>query len=147
MIRVAIGSDHRGFLLKSKLKKYLRRGKIEAIDVGTHSVKSCDYPLFAKKVAHLVSDGRVDYGILICFSGIGSTIAANKLSNIRAALCYNIKTARLSRQHNDANVLILGSGFVNGRRAKRIVEEFLAAKFQGGRHARRVNQISQIEED
>lgn len=146
MTRVAIGSDHRGFLLKNKLKNFLRSQKIEAIDVGTHSDKSCDYPLFAKKVAQLVSEGRVDYGILICKTGIGSAIAANKVRNIRASLCYNIKAAKLSRQHNNANVLVLGSDFVNDDRAKRIVEVWLSTQFQGGRHEKRIKLISLMEE-
>lgn len=147
MIRIAIGSDHRGFLLKKKLRDFLRRRKFAAIDVGCHSPKSCDYPLFAKKVGHLVSEGRVDYGILICKTGIGSAIAANKVKNIRAATCYNIKAARLSRQHNNANILVLGSDFVNESRAARIVEEFLSTRFQGGRHERRLKQISEMEEE
>lgn len=147
MTRVAIGSDHRGFLLKNKLKNFLRRQKIEAIDVGTHSDKSCDYPLFAKDVAQLVSQGRVDYGILICKTGIGSSIAANKIRNIRAALCYNIKAAKLSRQHNNANILVLGSDFVNDARARRIVEVWLSTEFQGGRHENRIRQISLMEEN
>jgi ribose 5-phosphate isomerase B len=146
MIRIAIGSDHRGFLLKKKMKRFLHRHRIEAIDIGTHSEKSCDYPLLAKEVACLVSQGRVDFGILICKTGIGSSIAANKIRNIRAALCYNIKAAKLSRQHNNANVLVLGSDFVNESRARRIIEVWLATEFQGGRHERRIEQISQLEE-
>lgn len=146
MTKIAIGSDHRGFLLKGKLKKALQGSKIAVIDVGCHSDKSCDYPLFASKVANLVSQQRVDFGILICKTGIGSSIAANKIKNVRAALCYNIKSARLSRQHNNANVLVLGSDFVNLERAKRIVEVWLTAKYQGGRHERRLELISQIEE-
>ena len=147
MIKIAIGSDHRGFLLKRQLKKFCRRKKIAAIDVGTHSIKSCDYPLFAKKVAHLVSQARVDYGILICKTGIGSTIAANKVKNIRAALVSSINAARLSRQHNNANILVFGSDSVNGHRAKRILEEWLSVRFHGGRHQRRVNQIAEMEEE
>lgn len=146
MIRIAIGGDHRGYLLKRRLKLFLRRKNFEIIDVGPHSSKSCDYPVFAKKVCHLVSQSRVDYGILICKTGIGSSIAANKIRNIRAALCYNIKAAMLSRNHNNANVLVLGSDFVSDQHAKRIAEEWLAAKFHGGRHEKRVKQINQIEE-
>ncbi|MBU2540480.1 MAG: ribose 5-phosphate isomerase B [Candidatus Omnitrophica bacterium] len=146
-MRIAIGSDHRGYFLKGKLKNFLRSNKVPAIDVGTHSPKSCDYPLFAKRVAHLVSQARVDYGILICKTGIGSAIAANKIKNIRAALCYNIKAARFSRQHNNANILVLGSDFVSEDRAKRIVQEWLSTNFGGGRHERRLKQITNIEEE
>jgi len=146
MMRIAIGSDHRGFLLKRRIKDFLRDQRIAVIDLGTHTNKSCDYPIFVKKVCDLVAQGRVDYGILICKTGIGSTIAANKVKNIRASLCYNIKAAKLSRQHNNANVLVLGADFVNTQRAKRIVQEWLSTSFQGGRHERRLRQISQLEE-
>lgn len=146
MIKIAIGSDHRGFLLKRKLKDLLRRQHIAVIDVGTHSDKSCDYPIFAAKVAHLVAEQKVDFGILVCKTGIGSSIAANKIKNIRAALCYNIKAARLSRQHNNANVLVMGSDFVSLPRAKRIIEEWLSSRFQSGRHERRIEEITQMEE-
>ena len=147
MIKIAIGSDHRGFLLKRKLKDSLRRQHIALIDVGTHSDKSCDYPVFAAKVAHLVADQKVDSGILICKTGAGSAIAANKIKHIRAALCCSIKAARLARQHNNANILVMGSDFVSSHRAKRMIEEWLSARFQAGRHTRRVAQISQMEED
>ncbi len=147
MIRIAIGSDHRGYFLKSKLRNFLRKNKVAVIDVGTHSPKSCDYPLFAKKVAHLVAGARVDYGILICKTGIGSAIAANKVKNIRAALCHNLNSAKCSRQHNNANILVLGSDFVNEDRAKRITQEWLLTSFGGGRHERRLKQISHIEEE
>jgi ribose 5-phosphate isomerase B len=146
MIHVAVGNDHRGFLLKKKMKDFLRRQHIAVIDVGAHSDKSCDYPVFVSKVGHLVSEQKVDFGILICKTGIGSAIAANKIKNIRAALCYNIKTARLARQHNNANILVMGADFVKPQRARRIIDEWLKARFQGGRHERRISQIVQLEE-
>jgi len=143
--RIAIASDHAGFTLKEKIKPYLQSKKLGIEDLGTCSKERCDYPGFAYALAKKVSDGRVKRGILICKSGIGNSIVANKLPRVRAALCYNVLAARLSREHNDSNVLVLGSAFVNLKLAKKIIGIWLKTEFQGGRHKRRVDQIRKIE--
>ena len=147
MKRIIIGADHAGFRLKEQLKTYLEKKGFRVRDVGTYSSKRCDYPLIAYELAKNISQGRYKSGILICRSGIGNSIVANKLSNVRAALCYNVKAARLSREHNDSNVLILGASFINEKTAKRIVSTWLNASFMGGRHKRRLNQIRRIERE
>lgn len=143
---IVIASDHAGFSLKEKLKPYLQKKGLKIKDLGAYSKECCDYPNFAYALAKEVSKGRVKRGILICKSGIGNSIVANKLRGVRAALCYNTKAARLSREHNDSNVLVLGSAFVNERLAKKITGVWLETEFQGGRHKRRLNQIKKIEE-
>ena len=145
MSKIAIASDHAGFKLKEGLKQYLKAKGLTVQDLGTNSQESCDYPNFAYALAKTVSIGRVKKGILICKSGIGNSIVANKLPGVRAALSYNIKAARLSREHNDSNVLVLGSAFVTKRLAKLITGIWLKTKFQGGRHTRRLNLIKKIE--
>jgi ribose 5-phosphate isomerase B len=145
MNKIAIASDHAGFYLKERLKLYLEGRGLTIKDFGTNSKERCDYPNFAYALAKEVSSGRVKRGILICKSGIGNSIVANKLPRVRAALCYNVKAARLSREHNDSNVLVLGSAFVNERLAKRITGTWLESEFQGGRHKIRLNQIKEIE--
>ena len=142
---IAIASDHAGFNLKEKLKPYLSGKGLNLKDLGTCSKERCDYPNFAYALAKDISSGRVKRGILICKSGIGNSIVANKLPGVRAALCYNVKVARLSREHNDSNVLVLGSAFVNQQLAKKITGVWLETKFQGGRHKRRLNLIKKIE--
>lgn len=142
---VLIASDHAGFTLKEQLKLYLRRIGLEAKDLGTYSDERCDYPAFAYKLARAISGKKYKRGILICKSGIGNSIVANRFPGVRAALCYNIKAARLSREHNDSNVLVLGSGFVNPELAKKILQVWLNAEFLAGRHRRRLNQIEKIE--
>lgn len=142
---ILIASDHAGFTLKEKLKPYLKRKGFTVKDLGTHSKERCDYPKFAYAVARQISNAKFKKGILVCKSGIGNSIIANKLPGVRAALCYNVKAARLSREHNDSNVLVLGSAFVNARLAKKIVEVWLSTDFLGGRHQRRLNQIKEIE--
>ncbi len=143
--KIAIGSDHGGFLLKEKLIPYLRSKKISLVDVGTFSKRSMDYPDTAYKVARLVSTKKACGGILICKTGIGNSIVANKLKSVRAALCYNIKAVRLARQHNDANVLVLGALFVNQAKAKKMIDMWLVTTFEGGRHLRRLKKIERIE--
>jgi ribose 5-phosphate isomerase B len=143
--KIAVASDHAGFTLKERIKPYLQSKELEIKDLGTCSKERCDYPAFAYALAKEVSIGRVKRGILICKSGIGNSIVANKLPRVRAALCYNIKSARLSREHNDSNILVLGSAFVNLKLAKKIIGVWLKTEFQGGRHKRRVNQIIEIE--
>lgn len=145
MNKIAIASDHAGFGLKERLKLYLKSRGLTIKDFGTNSKERCDYPNFAYALAKEVSGGRIKRGILICKSGIGNSIVANKLPRVRAALCYNVKAARLSREHNDSNVLVLGSAFVNERLAKRITGAWLESEFQGGRYKIRLNQIKEIE--
>jgi ribose 5-phosphate isomerase B len=142
---VFVGADHRGFGLKGKIVKLLQNKKLLVIDVGTFSAEPCDYPLVAFKLAKNVAASPKNRGILVCKSGIGDSIAANKVKGVRAALCYNTKAARLSREHNDANVLVLGSDFVKEKDAQKIINIWLKTKFQGGRHLRRVNQIRKFE--
>lgn len=147
MKRIIIGADHGGFRLKQRLKPYLEKRGFTIKDIGAYSALPCDYPLVAYELAKNISQGRYKSGILICRSGIGNSIVANKFSNVRAALCYNVKAARLSREHNDSNVLILGTSFINEKTAKRIVSTWLNASFMGGRHKRRLNQIIRIERE
>lgn len=142
---IIIASDHGGFKLKENLKPYLEKKGLKVKDLGVYSEERCDYPISACGLAREISSGRQKRGILICKSGIGNSIAANKLPGVRAALCYNIKAARLSRRHNNSNILVLGSLFVNKALAKRIVDAWLSAKFEAGRHAKRLLQIRQIE--
>jgi ribose 5-phosphate isomerase B len=143
---VLIASDHAGFNLKENLKAYLEKNGCKVVDLGTDSKIRCDYPQFAYALAKEVSRGVFKRGILICKSGIGNSIVANKFPRVRAALCYNIKAARLSRQHNDSNILVLGSAFVNKKSAERIVGVWLNTDFEGGRHKRRLSQIRKIED-
>ncbi len=143
---IAIGCDHGGWRLKEELSAYLRKRGYAVRDMGTFSEASVDYPDTAYKVASAVARRRAGRGILICKSGIGNSIAANKVKGVRAALCYNIKAARLSRRHNDANVLVLGALFVAPPRARRIAEVWLATPFEAGRHLRRIKKIEEIEE-
>jgi len=145
MKKIIIGSDHAGFRLKEKLKPYLEEKGFKVIDAGTYSTQRCDYPLIAGKLAEAVSKGKYERGILICYTGIGNSIVANRLKNVRAALCYNIKAARLSRAHNDSNLLVLGAAFLRPEMAKRILSVWLNTAFAGGRHRRRLNQLKRIE--
>jgi len=147
MRTIAIASDHAGFTLKEKLKLYLRQRGLKVEDLGTDSAERCDYPEFACTLAKQVSSGKYKRGVLICKSGIGNSIVANRFPGVRAALCYNLKAARLSREHNDSNILVLGSSFVNPQLAKRILSIWLNTGFLGGRHERRLNQIKKIERD
>ncbi len=143
-MKIAFGADHGGFTLKSEIKEFVASKGYKTIDFGTHSAEPCDYPIYAYKVAKAVSDKRADLGILICKSGNGMAIVANKLSDVRAAICFDKHVAVLSRQHNDANVLVLGSEHLLGD-PEDIVSAWLGAGFEGGRHKRRVNQIKGIE--
>ena len=142
---IAIGCDHGGFSLKEALVVYLRRRGWRVKDFGTFSGASMDYPDTAAQVARSVGRGRAGRGILICKSGIGNSIVANKIKGVRAALCYNLKAARMSRRHNDANVLVLGALFVSGPQAKKICSTWLKTDFEGGRHQRRLKKIERIE--
>ena len=146
MSKLSIASDHAGFVLKEKLKEYLGKKGIAVKDLGTYSKERCDYPEYAYNLAKSVASGEYKRGILVCKSGIGDSIVANKVPGVRAALCYNLKAVKLSREHNDSNVLVLGSAFVKTDLAKRMASVWLNTKFLGGRHLRRVKQISQIEQ-
>lgn len=145
VMRVALGADHAGYQLKEALKRVLNDLGIEHQDFGATSAESVDYPDYAQAVAHGVAAGQFDRGILVCGSGIGMSIAANKVSGIRAAPIVDTESARLAREHNDLNVLTLGARFIPESRAREIVREFLQTPFEGGRHSRRVDKIHQIE--
>lgn len=142
---IAIGSDHGGYKLKEEVKKYLEEAGIEYEDVGAFSEESINYPDFAVKVAEKIQNKIAETGILICRSGIGMSIVANKFKGIRATPCYNETTAKFARMHNNANVLGLGADYISVNDAICIVRMFLATPFEGGRHAERVNLISDIE--
>jgi len=144
--KIIIASDHGGFRLKEKIRSFLEKKGYQVKDAGCFNQESCDYPAYAYAAAKEVSSGNFSKGILICKSGIGNSIVANKLPRVRAALCYNLKAAKLSRKHNDANVLVLGDLFVKEAMAKRIVGLWLKTEFEGGRHLRRVEQIRDIED-
>jgi ribose 5-phosphate isomerase B len=145
--RVAIGSDHAGFLLKEHFVELLRTEGHEVLDLGTHSVESVDYPPICAAVGRTVRDGDADVGIVIGGSGQGEQLAANKVHGVRAALCNDLYTARMARQHNDANVLSIGARVVGEGLADDILHTFLDTAFEGGRHARRVEQLMEIERD
>jgi ribose 5-phosphate isomerase B len=144
-VRISIGSDHAGYSLKSALVAFLREAGHEVIDVGTDSEETTDYPGFSTAAARAVLDGRADRAIVLGGSGQGEQITANKLPGIRAALCHDVYLAELSRRHNDANVLAMGGRIVAPPLAMEIVRVWLAAPFDGGRHARRLEQIAEIE--
>lgn len=142
---IAIGSDHAGYELKMHIRKYLEDKSIEVNDVGCSSPASVDYAVFGEAAAREVAEGRAEFGIVICGTGLGISMAANKTRGIRAALCTNEYMAQMARRHNDANMLALGARVVGAGLAEAIVDAFLAAKFEGGRHARRVQLIMDIE--
>lgn len=141
-MKIAIGSDHAGFFLKEKLKSYLKEQGFEIIDFGTYSEERADYPDFAHPVAISVETKEVDYGLLMCGTGNGINMAANKHKGIRAALCWNAEIAALARQHNDANILTLPARCITEEEAIKCVEVFFSTAFEGGRHTERVNKIS-----
>ncbi len=140
---IAIGSDHRGYALKEFLKEALKEKGYEVIDVGTDSPERTDYPIYARAVGREVVEGRADYGVLICATGIGMSIAANKVKGVRAAHVCNDELVSLSRRHNDANVLCFGSLYTDEKTALRWVEIFVSTEFEGGRHARRVGMLEE----
>lgn len=143
-MKIALGADHGGFILKNEINQFLKNEGHETVDFGTNSPESCDYPDFAQKVSASVSEKKADVGILICKSGNGMAIAANKFPGVRAAICFDRNVASLSRQHNDANILVLGSEHLFDE-PETIVKAWLSAGFEGGRHERRVKQILNIE--
>jgi len=144
-MKIAIGSDHAGFELKEIISQLLKEMGHEVIDMGTVSNLSVDYPDFAETVSKAVSEGSVDRGILICGTGIGMSIVANKFKNVRAALCNDLFTAKMSRLHNDANVLAIGGRIVGKDLAKEIVNIWINTPFEGGRHLKRLEKINLIE--
>ena len=141
MRKIFISSDHAGFKLKETIKDYLRNKKVKFEDLGPKDDSSVDYPDYAHKVARKVKSNNSNVGILVCGSGTGMNIAANKHKNIRAAQCFNLKSTKLSRLHNDANIITLGSRLVTKKNALKFVSVFLNTKFEGGRHSRRVKKI------
>ena len=142
---IAIGSDHGGFDLKEKVMEHLKERGIECRDMGCYDKGSCDYPIYGRAVAKAVAAGEADKGIVICTTGIGISITANKVKGVRAALCSDTLSARLTREHNDANVLALGAGIVGTNLAFEIVDTFLGTDFsQAERHVKRVNMIEEL---
>ena len=139
--KVCISSDHAGFKLKESIKDFLINKNISIIDLGPVNENSVDYPDYAKKVSNRVKSKRSDVGILVCGSGTGMAISANKTKKIRAAVCYNLKSTRLSRQHNNANIIAIGSRLTKKNTALQLVSVFLETKFEGGRHLKRVKKI------
>ena len=144
-MKIAIAADHAGFALKEQLRHKLAEDGNEVMDLGTHSADSCDYPDFAQSVAREVAEGRCDRGILVCSTGIGMAIAANKVDGVRAAPAQCEDEVRLTREHNDLNVLTLGAKYLDEGEAMNLVHIFLGTEFLGGRHARRVAKIAQLE--
>jgi len=140
-MKIAIGADHAGFLLKEDLRRELEAAGHEVADFGTHSAESTDYPDYARRVAEAVATGACERGILICFTGIGMSIAANRVRGVRAALACNTDAVELTRRHNDANVLTMGAKYLNKARAMEYVKIFLQTPFEGGRHERRVRKM------
>ena len=138
---VCIASDHAGFDLKEVIKNHLVDKSVSIFDLGPFNDHSVDYPDYAKKLANRIKLKKSDVGILVCGSGTGMAISANKVQKIRAAVCYNLKSTRLSRQHNDANIIALGARFTKKELSLKLVETFLKTKFEGGRHLRRVKKI------
>ena len=138
---IFISSDHAGFSLKNYIFENLKRRNHKIIDLGPLSDKSVDYPIFAKKLANKVSKNKTSFGILICGSGTGMAMAANKVKNIRAAMCYNVKNTKLSRLHNNANIITVGSRLTSKNLAFKLINIFLKTKFEGGRHLRRIKKI------
>lgn len=144
-MKIAIGSDHGGFLLKEDIKKYLLANNFEVIDVGTNSLDSCHYPEFAVKCSNLVQDGSCRFGVIVCTTGEGVVMAANKIKGIRAGLAYNSEVARLMREHNDANIIAFGAKYTTIEEAIDRLNEFLNANFLKGRHEIRVQMIKDLE--
>ena len=144
-MKIALGSDHAGFDLKQAIKPVLESEGHEVVDVGTDSEESVDYPVFASKAAHLVADGEAERGIVVCGSGVGVSIVANKVHGIRAVNAHDSEEAEMSRRHNDANVLALAGRRLSEPEAEAIMSTFLSTEFEGGRHERRVEEISAVE--
>ncbi len=145
-MKLVIGNDHAAVEMKNEIKAHLEQRGIEVVDVGTNSIASFNYPVSGYKAAKLVASGAVDGGVLICGTGVGISLAANKVDGIRACVCSEPTTARLSKQHNNTNMICFGARIVGAELAKDIVDAWLDAEFQGGRHATRVGMIMEIEQ-
>jgi ribose 5-phosphate isomerase B len=143
-LKIALGADHAGYLLKEAVKEFLSEKEIEFKDFGTFKMDSCDYPEYAFKAGQAVIAGEADLGILVCGTGIGMSISANKIKGIRAAVVHNEQTAQLSRLHNDANILCLGARILENDTAVKIIETWLNTSFEGGRHQKRLNLIFKL---
>jgi len=144
---IALGCDHGGFSLMREVIRYLDEKNLPYKNFGTFTEESCDYPAIAEPVSRAVADGQCDRGILICGTGIGMSIAANKFAGIRAALCGDVYSAEMTRRHNDANILALGARVIGAGLALKIVEVFLSTPFEGGRHSRRVSMLANLEKN
>ena len=144
-MKIAIGCDHGGYLLKQDILIWLEENDYEFEDFGCYNTESVDYPVYAEKVARAVARGECEKGIVICTTGIGVSMAANKVKGIRCALCGDSYSAEMTRRHNDANVLAMGAGIIGPNMAKKITEVFLTTAFEGGRHARRVGLLDNIQ--
>ena len=140
-MKIVLASDHAGYAYKKEIKNFLKEKGVSVIDVGTNSIESCDYPIFAHEAAKKVAEGDADYGILVCSSGEGIAIAANKVKGVRAGIAYNDEVARLMRQHNNANMIAFGATFMKLPDVLKRIEIFLKTPFEGGRHERRVSEI------
>ena len=145
VMKIAIGNDHTALEMKEAIKAHLEENGYEVLDLGTNSTDSCDYPVYGEKVGRAVVDGEADLGIAICGTGVGISLAANKVKGVRACVCSEPYTAKLSRMHNDSNVLAFGARVIGVELAKMIVDEWLNASFEGGRHQRRVDMLMDIE--
>ena len=144
-MKIGIGNDHAAVDMKNEISEYLKEKGYEVVNYGTDSNESCDYPVYGEKVGEAVAHGDVDLGILICGTGVGISLAANKVEGIRAVVCSEPYTAKLSRQHNKTNILAFGARVIGIETAKMIVDEWLNAEFMGGKHERRVNMLMDIE--
>ena len=144
-MKISIACDHGAFELKERLKAHLLEQGHEVADCGTDSTDSCDYPDFAQAAARLVAEGRCERGVVLCTTGIGVSIAANKVKGVRCALCHETLSAEMTRRHNDANMLAMGAGVTGGNLAERILDVFLSTEFEGGRHQRRVDKVMALE--
>ncbi len=145
-MKIALACDHGGLQLKQAVKRHLEELGHQVADFGTHTAESCDYPDYAAEAARAVADGRCQTGIVICTTGIGVSMAANKIHGVRCALVSDLMSARLTRQHNDANMMALGAGVVGEKLALELTDAFLSASFEGGRHARRVAKLMALEQ-
>lgn len=143
-VAIGLASDHGGFELKEKLRNILQADNYHVLDFGAYSNKSCDYPKFGIKLIKAILSKKVSRGILLCRSGIGFSILANRFKGIRAALCYNVQAARVCRRHNNSNVLILGADYIKEKDAEKILDVWLNTEFEGGRHLRRLKQIERF---
>ena len=143
-MKIAVASDHGGFALKEEVKKHLMERGLEVLDLGTHSEESVDYPVYGRACGEAVASGTVDLGIVVCGTGIGISIAANKVKGIRCGLCTSVEMARLTKQHNNANILALGGRTTETSLAMEIVDAWLDTEFEGGRHQRRIDLLDQM---